>query len=324
MAAAPQQAGTTSTGEDGIILHATPKHASGAGSAPAAITAAERRRLRESAYPMVPVAEALERILKCSAAEPLNATEVIISDSAALGAVLAEDVVASVSYTARMYERAVVVRSTLTCRAATRVTRSLVKEPVPQFRASIVDGYGVVAADAGRTVRVVGQSLAGGSGAESTASEGVAVYVTTGAPLPAGADAAVKVEDALPTYDEASGVESHVTLPTRVTAGQWIREIGSDIAAGEKVLSKGCVLHAAELGLLATVGCTRVSVWKRPRVGVMSSGDELMEATSEAAESLAVGKIRDSNRLMLLSLLRELGAEPVDCGAWPMRDTIGC
>jgi gephyrin len=133
-------------------------------------------------------------------------------------------------------------------------------------------------------------------------------YITTGAPLPPGSDAVVMVEETqeLPARD---GVP-YVRIGKRVQPGADVRPIGYDLAAGEVVLPAGSRLGPAELGLLATAGQTQIAVVRRPRVAVISTGDELMDA----ALPLEPGKIRDSNRPTLLAAVATAGGEPLDGG----------
>ena len=122
-----------------------------------------------------------------------------------------------------------------------------------------------------------------------------------------------QVEDTESVVD-ASGVEVAVKIADGVApkSGEWVRKVGSDIAANERVLAAGEVLRAADIGLLAAVGATSVKVWRRPTIGVLSTGDELVEAGS--GQALAPGQIRDSNRVMLAAAASELGATVVDFG----------
>jgi gephyrin len=140
---------------------------------------------------------------------------------------------------------------------------------------------------------------------------GTAAYITTGAKLPPGANAVVKVEDTEEGELGPNGKEATVKILRRVTNGTFVRTTGSDIAEGQLVVPRGTFVHAAEVGLLATVGVVEVPVYRKPIVGVMSTGDELLEASST---SLVGSKIRDSNRPSLLAALREQGFEVLDAG----------
>jgi molybdenum cofactor synthesis domain-containing protein len=181
-------------------------------------------------------------------------------------------------------------------------------EPMPPFAASAVDGYAVIAADDSPTREVIGEQAAGRV-TDVRVVPGTAVRVMTGAPIPPGADAVVMLEN---TVEEAG---SRIRLTAAVTAGDNVRPIGQDLAAGQRVLTAGAVLGAAEIGLLATVGRVEVAVYPRPRVAVMSTGDELVAPGSR----LEPGQIRDSNRFSMLCAVREAGGQPLDYGCIPDR-----
>jgi molybdopterin molybdotransferase len=181
-------------------------------------------------------------------------------------------------------------------------------EPVPPFANTAMDGYALRAADttdAPVTLRVAGTVRAGMSGLDSPVGPGEAVRIMTGAPVPPGADAIVMVEltDGTPDGDT-------VVVTQAVPVGNHIRPVGDDVVPGDRVLEPGAVLSPGHLGLLATVGLREVSVVPRPRVGVISTGDELVDDGSP----LQPGQIRDSNRLTLRSLVAESGFEAVDLG----------
>ena len=188
---------------------------------------------------------------------------------------------------------------------ATAVTTD---EPVPPFANTAMDGYAVRAADtAGATssaparLRVVDE-LAAGRAPDVEVGAGEAIRIMTGAPMPPGADAVVMVERTRPA---GAGVE----IEAEARVGDHVRAAGGDLQAGQTVFDAGTVLGAAAIGVLASVGATSVRAFPRPRVGVLSTGDELVESGP-----LAPGKIRDSNRPMLVGLVREAGFEPVDLG----------
>ncbi|HKC91726.1 MAG TPA: gephyrin-like molybdotransferase Glp [Candidatus Limnocylindria bacterium] len=172
---------------------------------------------------------------------------------------------------------------------------------VPPFRNSAMDGYAVRGEDVASApveLRVVGEIAAGGF-PERSVGPGEAMRIMTGAPMPDGADTVVRVEDT----DNASDL---VTIAAATPKGTSIRQAGEDLKKGESVLTKGTVLRAAEIGLLASVGRARVLVGKRPRVAVFSTGDEIVDLDAP----LAPGQIRDSNRYTLASAIRATGAEP--------------
>jgi molybdopterin molybdotransferase len=182
-------------------------------------------------------------------------------------------------------------------------------EAVPPFDNSAVDGFAVRAedvTDAGAELPVVG-TIAAGSPGDVPLRAGQAVRIMTGAPLPPGADAVVMVEDTT-VHDGPGGPV--VRIAAVPTAGRSVRTTGDDLVPGDVVVPDGTVLTAGHLGLLATVGHHDVTVVGRPRVGVLSTGDELVEGGGP----LERGQIRDSNRLALLALCRASGFEAVDLG----------
>ena len=121
----------------------------------------------------------------------------------------------------------------------------------------------------------------------------------TGAPMPDGADTVVRVEDT----DNRSDV---VTITAVTPKGLSVRQAGEDLRKGETILTSGTVVRAAEIGLLASVGKAMVRVFKRARVAVLSTGDEIVDVDAPIAR----GQIRDANRYSLASAIRAAGAEP--------------
>jgi len=217
--------------------------------------------MRISTYPLTDADEAAALVLEN--VHVLGAEEVSIADSA--GRVLAEDVIAP--------------------------------GPLPAFPSSAVDGYAIRAADAGKTLRVLGESAAGRPFDQAVA-PGTAARILTGGVVPEGADAVVMVED----------VQVHgemVTVPDSIRAGVNFHKVGDDVRAGERVLVTGTQLGAAEIGLVASIGLPRVSVRRRPLVALTSTGDELVEV----GQTRRVGQIPDSNRWALLAALKESGAD---------------
>lgn len=193
------------------------------------------------------------------------------------------------------------------CVTAEAVTAS---DPIPSFDNTAMDGYALRAADvteadegAPAGLEVIG-TLAAGSGERPEVGAGQAVRIMTGAPVPPGADAIVMVE--LTERDGEDGVLVRAAVPE----GNHIRRIGEDVHPGDVVVTEGTVLTPAHIGVLASVGREGVTVRRPPRVGVLSTGDELVTAPAP----LAFGQIRDSNRPMLLAEVAASGFEAVNIG----------
>jgi len=187
-------------------------------------------------------------------------------------------------------------------------------EDVPPFANTAMDGYAVRAADtAGATpagpvqLRVVGE-LPAGRAPDRAVGAGEAIRIMTGAPMPEGADAVVMVER---TRSVAGADGNGVAVEAEASPGDHVRRAGGDLTRGQEVFPAGTRLLGAHLGVLASVGAASVRAYPRPRVGVLSTGDELVDIDRA---SLAPGQIRDSNRPMLLALTQESGFEPVDLG----------
>jgi molybdopterin molybdotransferase len=217
--------------------------------------------VRASTYPLVDVDVAAALVLERTSI--LGVERVAIGDCA--GRVLADDLVATAA--------------------------------LPAFPSSAVDGFAVRAADAGKTLQVVGESAAGRPFAGSV-QPGTAARILTGGMLPDGADCVVMVEDV-----RLSG--ESVTVPDDLRAGGNFHRPGADLGEGEHVLAAGTQLGAAEIGLAAALGHASLAVRRRPRVALLSTGDELVEV----GQKVLPGKITDSNRWALLAALREAGAE---------------
>ncbi|KAK4134110.1 hypothetical protein BT67DRAFT_402942 [Trichocladium antarcticum] len=251
------------------------------------------RRHRASPYPLLPVPAALALITQHT--PPALAPILARVGPSLVNAVLAQDI-----------------------RAA---------ENVPAFRASIVDGYAVVVPPSGGKISgvfpVVGVAHAAAAatatagGGEAVLREGEVARSTTGAPLPRGATSVVMVEDTVLVAEEG-GEETEVEILAEeggvVRAGENVREVGSDVREGEVVLRKGERVSAVggEIGLLASVGVAEVSVYRRPVVGVLSTGDEIVEHDREG--ELRLGEVRDTNRPTLIAAARDWGYEVVDLG----------
>ncbi|XP_070972463.1 gephyrin-like isoform X9 [Oncorhynchus clarkii lewisi] len=184
------------------------------------------------------------------------------------------------------------------------------KDNLPPFPASVKDGYAVRAADGPGDRFIIGESQAGQQPTH-TVMPGQVMRVTTGAPIPCGADAVVQVEDTELLRESEDGTEElEVRILVQARPGQDIRPIGHDIKRGECVLSKGTHMGPSEIGLLATVGVTEVEVQKFPVVAVMSTGNELLNPEDD----LHPGKIRDSNRSTLLATIQEHGYPTINLG----------
>ncbi|HUV11139.1 MAG TPA: gephyrin-like molybdotransferase Glp [Acidimicrobiia bacterium] len=191
------------------------------------------------------------------------------------------------------------------------------REAVPPFANTAMDGYAVRSADttdagpeAPARLRVVGE-LPAGHAPEVAVGAGEAIRIMTGAPIPDGADAVVMVERTA----RVDGADDLVDVQVAVEPGNHLRAAGGDLTVGQLVFDTGTILRAAHIGVLASVGAATVEVTRRPRVGVLSTGDELVPLVPGAAPAaLAPGQIRDSNRPMLLDLVREAGLEAVDLG----------
>jgi molybdenum cofactor synthesis domain-containing protein len=187
-------------------------------------------------------------------------------------------------------------------------------EPVPPFANTAMDGFAVRAADttnAPVTLTVVG-TIAAGAPPDIPVGEGEAVRIMTGAPIPPGADAVVMVERTQLAEDGAT-----VLIEQSAAQGDHVRPAGEDVAVGDVVFEAGTVLGAGHLGVLASIGMLDVPCYRRPRVGVLSTGDELVDG----GRPLQPGQIRDSNRHTLLALVRSAACEPVDLGV--VRDDQG-
>ncbi len=225
---------------------------------------------RESSWPMVSVADAHAAIARVSAT-PLG-TERVLSH-----------------------------------RAAGRVVAHIVTAPadMPTEPRSTIDGYAIRSAD-GDIARPVVAELTAGGDTLAQLLPGQAVRIMTGAPLPAGADAAVMVE----RTQEVAGV---LTYTGTVRAGECVIQPGSDMRAGDVVMPVGSVISAGDVGLLTNIGLRHVTVYRRPVVAVLSTGDEVYEYD----EPLPYGGVRDSNRPALLAAIAAAGCEGISLGIAP-------
>ena len=170
---------------------------------------------------------------------------------------------------------------------------------VPPFAGSAMDGFAVRAGEAGRRLRIVGESRAGHP-ATASVEEGTAIRISTGAAVPEGATGIARVEDT----EESNG---DVVLHAAVRHGQNVREPGEDFPAGIRVLPAGTELGPAELGVAAGAGRAAVVCARRPRVAVLATGDELVAL----GRPLGPGQLHDSNALTLAALVAAAGGEVV-------------
>ena len=235
--------------------------------------------------PLKPLAQALAELL--AFARPLAAVEAV-STFEADGRVLAQDLVSNLQ--------------------------------VPSQDNSSMDGYAVRRADVlavqhteGATLGV-SQRIAAGSVGEALLPMSVA-RIFTGAPIPSGADAVVMQEDC--DLIQTEGEAPQVRIKAVPALGQWIRRAGEDVTRGAVVLSKGELLTPAALGLAASIGINVLSVVRRPRVALFSTGDELVMPGDVAPEHMKPGTIYNSNRFFLRALLIRLGCEVTDLGIVP-------
>ncbi|KRZ77111.1 Molybdenum cofactor synthesis protein cinnamon [Trichinella papuae] len=187
-------------------------------------------------------------------------------------------------------------------------------EPFPSFETSRKDGYAVIANDTSLIREVLATSTAGN--ATTTAinlKPGYCVRINTGAPLPLVADAVIQVEDT--TLVESKGGEEYKIAINKLPArGNDVRHIGSDIQKNECVLEKDTLLTSSDLAILATIGKSTLTLYEKPSVAVMSSGNELADPQQIHLE---LGQVRDTNRLMLISLLENNGFKAINLGIVP-------
>jgi len=269
-------------GHAGPRAHTTPKDNTAQSNDP---FLGPPRRHRSSPYPMLSVEDALSLI---STHAPAPKTETIPLSHQAVGHVLAADVHAA--------------------------------ESVPAFRASIVDGYAIRWPAGGKTSTkgtFVVAFASHAQGADVPELElGKIARITTGAPLPPGANAVAMVEDtALVSLTDDGKEEAEVEILTdEVKDGENVREVGSDVQAGQVIMKAGEGISAVggEFGLLASVGTRDVTVCRKPIIGVLSTGDEIVPFDRPGA--LKLGEVRDTNRPTLLTAVQAQGFEVIDLG----------
>jgi molybdopterin molybdotransferase len=233
----------------------------------------------DSGEGLVPVDEARERVL--ATIKPLQPLALPLTE--AYGCVLAESLTA--------------------------------ERDIPDFASSAMDGFAVRSSEVAPAtpsspveLRIVGRSMIG-ERPEGTVGGGEAFAIATGAPVPAGADTIVPIEN-------CKSVDGRVRVFAGSAQGKHIRPTGEDVRAGETLVHAGRRLQAPELGLLATAGFAHPLVHPRPRVVVLSTGDELIPPSRKPD----YGQVRDSNAYMLFAALREAGAVPTIAGI--VRDDV--
>lgn len=191
------------------------------------------------------------------------------------------------------------------------------KDSLPPFANASMDGYAVRASDVANSgpehpvALPVVADIAAGSIADQSLQPGTAARIMTGAPLPTGADAVVPVEDTSePWRDPRRPLPASVEVKRAVPAGAYVRYPGEDVRQGTVVLPAGRLVRPQEIGLMAALGVARLLVIRRPRVGVLATGDELIPVD----QPLTPGKIRNSNGYTQIAQVASLGAVPESLG----------
>ena len=195
-------------------------------------------------------------------------------------------------------------------------------DSLPPFANSSMDGYALRAADISSateeqpaSLRVVAD-IAAGTAKEVSVKPGTAARIMTGAPLPQGADAVIPVEDTNEEWrDDERPLPEQILVCRSVQSGDYVRQIGEDIISGQEVIAPGHILRPQEIGVLAALGVSRVMVRRRPRIGVLATGDELIDVD----QALTPGKIRNSNSYAQSAQVIALGADLIPLGV--ARDT---
>jgi putative molybdopterin biosynthesis protein len=187
---------------------------------------------------------------------------------------------------------------------------------VPPFDRANVDGFALRAADtvgaseaAPRRLALNAEVLACGHAPRLTVAPGTATTIATGGMIPRGADAVMMIE----TTELIDTAAPAIDLRRAVAPGQFVSYAGSDIARGETLLRRGAVISSREIGMLAACGLAQIDVVRRPKVAVLSTGDEL----AALGAPLRPGAVYDSNGAIIAAAVREAGGEPVPCGAYP-------
>lgn len=183
------------------------------------------------------------------------------------------------------------------------------KENVPAFDRSPVDGFAFMASDTTgatasnpTTLKVI-DTIAAGNYSKKILTPGTAMRIFTGAPLPQGATSIIKQE-------EVTETPSEIVIKREINKGEGVALKGEDISSGEFLLSSGTTLQSIHMGVLATLGIEYVPVFKKPKIGIFSTGSELVEIGSK----LQHGQLRVSNTYTLAEIIRQAGAIPVNLG----------
>jgi molybdenum cofactor synthesis domain-containing protein len=205
--------------------------------------------------------------------------------------------------------------------ATDRILADCIRCPIdiPPFQRSTVDGFAVLSSDTKKatrdhhhnhdaTLNVIGE-IGAGKISQTRISSGKAVAIATGAKIPRGADSVIMIEDVI-VEEGNNNKGSKIRISRRIDRGSNITPRGNDLRKGQILLKKGTWLTAADIGLLASVGISRILVYKKVKVAVLSTGNELAEPGSK----LGSASVFDSNRFMLSSMVRKYGGEPVDLG----------
>lgn len=193
---------------------------------------------------------------------------------------------------------------------------------VPAFDRSNVDGFALQATDTSGAMEEAPCRLAinvellpPGTAPTVEVRSGTATPIATGGMVPRGADAVVMIEHT-DTVDDDTSPETQLQVFRSATSGQFITFAGTDVARGETVLRTGQILTSREIGVLAALGLESVDVWRKPRVAIISTGNEIVPP----GESLPLGSVYDSNAAILTAAVSELGCEPVPLGT--VRDDV--
>ncbi|XP_065351667.1 gephyrin [Cloeon dipterum] len=183
---------------------------------------------------------------------------------------------------------------------------------IPPYAASVKDGYAVLSADGAGERQVVGDVLAGGNLQMKLFQPGECLRITTGAAVCGGADAVVQVEDTELLLSTPDGREElKINIIDAPQKGQDIRPVGSDLAIGQVVVERGNEIGPAQVGALASAGVKTILTYKRPKIAVLSTGNEIQDISSPSPGPFV---IYDSNRPTLIALLTQQGFQVEDLG----------